>query len=152
MWWRRLCLVVALLAVPAGAVVAQRERRPPSPVTPRELILAANAHRTRGFADPRGADPGSWSDPSCPCHAADGAALDALVLAGRSLAGPGPQITQVVVLAALPEQIVLEVVDRIPPYAEVDRDGRVVRRWPGRGERRWRVVLVRGKITNWRAA
>jgi hypothetical protein len=44
--------------------------------------------------------------------------------------------------AAAPGRVLLDVSDRMPPYDIVDREGRVVRREPGRGERSWQVTLV----------
>jgi len=75
-------------------------------------------------------------------------AADTALLTSHARAGHRVADLHLLVVAATPvsandADVVLDVVDRLLPYTSVDGRGRVVQRWPGRGERRWRITLRR---------
>jgi hypothetical protein len=84
----------------------------------------------------------------------DAAELAELAAAGLRARGLRLDLGRVSVREVAPGQVLLDVVDRMPPYDVVDRSGRPVSRVPGRGDRQWLVTLVPASdvMGEWRIA
>lgn len=116
---------------------------PSPPPDLRAALVALDAARAAGYADPAAADPDAWSAPSCSCRADDVRRLRALARHGLRLRGHGATVLGLAVVRAGQDRATLLVTDRLGPYAAVDARGRTVARWPASGPRRWRITLVR---------
>jgi hypothetical protein len=97
---------------------------------------------TAAFAtgDPDGLD--FVDAPASPALAGDSTLLQRYVDAGVVARGLHLERLEVVAVSVAPEQVALDVVDRIGPYELVDAAGAVVRTDPGRAETEWRVTLT----------
>jgi hypothetical protein len=115
----------------------------PSPPDLRVSLVALDAARADGYADPAAADPDAWVAPSCACRAEDVRRLRALARRGLRLRGHRTTLLGLAVVRAGPDRATLLVTDRLGSYAAVDARGRTVARWPASGPRRWRITLVR---------
>ena len=149
--------LLLLLGAVRAAVPAPSRPSPlarPSPTsapldddTAREILENLDRTRAQAFTDPGSADPLGWLARSCPCLEAEQTQLTALSKRGSHLAGARRILVSVTVIAADATRADVEVVDRIPAYAEVARK---TEHHAGRGPRRWLIVLVRTPA--WRIA
>jgi hypothetical protein len=150
--------------VPAGSLppglppTASAPRTPPAPDAGavRAALAALDRARAAAYADPLTGDPDAWALRSCACRAEDVRRLRDLARAGLALRGHAVTVTGLTVLAARAGpsgtfRVDVLVTDRVSAYTAVDRAGRVVRRWPSTGPRRWRLGLVRA-AGRWRYA
>ena len=152
-------LVGCCVAVLVGAASAGRVGGPRGPVSPSVLasapspwvavVTGLDARRAAAFADGSPAELGTVYATGSPAGARDAAALRSLVAAGGTAHGVRPRVRSVSAISpagTIPAdatgRVVLAVVDELPPAIVVDASGRSTVR-PGRGERRWRLTLVR---------
>lgn len=159
-----------VLARPASTRSADpADHADPAPsATLRAVLDALDSARATAYADPLDGDPDAWDAPSCSCHAEDVRRLRDLAASGLALRDvaavsgsppPGPAarragaarradaprlvVLSLTVTRAGPATVEAVVVDRLLAYAAVDARGRIVRRWPATGPRRWRITFVR---------
>jgi len=152
------CLAVLAGAASAGLGSARDEPSSTSSVRAARTATAGSWGYVVAGLDERRAR--AWGDgstsllsavyaPSAPAGRRDLAALAALSRAGTTAHGVRPRLRSAVALwppGATPTgpaaRVVLEVVDTLPPAILVDASGRPAVS-AGRGERRWRLTLVR---------
>ena len=113
------------------------------------VVTALDARRAVAYSDGSAAQLTAVYGPTSAAGRRDAAALRSLVAAGLTAHGVRPRVRSVVAvspLGAVPGgsagRVVLDVVDVLPPAIVVDASGRSAVR-PGRGERHWRLTLVR---------
>jgi hypothetical protein len=145
--------VAVLLAVLAGWSLPTRSSAGALPPTPdwARTLTALDAARSAAFAraDARGLD--AVYVPGSAPHRSDTALLTRHARRGERVADLHLVVVRATATATSPGEATLDVTDRLLPYTVVDRMGRVVRRWPGRGDQHWRITLHKNGST-WRIA